>query len=120
VTGIQLQPVVHVVQVEHTGTQVHAWPVQPANGLQAHVLVLQTLSQVHTILHVHDSTGTHVHTELQEHVPLPVGAFSLTFMMYISLSGIFRLTDLFTEGVWADFALPDFGLSSGGLFSPIF
>ena len=72
--------------------------VQPAKGLQLHELVLQTLSQEQTMLHAHDSTGTQVHTELQEQVVSPPGAVSSVFIICISLSGIFKLTDLLTVG----------------------
>jgi hypothetical protein len=116
-------PVVQVEQVEqvvHTGTQVQVWGVHPEKELHEHRFVLQTLSQVQTILHEQEETGTQVQTELQEQVPmLPEGGFSSVDMMYSSLSGIFRLTDLFTVGDWSDLVVPNFGLSSGGLLSPI-
>ena len=92
-------PVEHVEQVEqtptqlHTGTQVQVCSEHPEYGLQEHMLVAHTESHVHTMLQLQLDTGTQVQTELQEHVPLPVGAFSSGCIRCTSLSGIFRSTE---------------------------
>jgi hypothetical protein len=74
------------------GWQVHVCPEQPAKGLHVQVLALQTLSQVQTVSHEQDVTGTQEQTELHAHVPEP-GLFSSFCNTLISLSGIFSSAD---------------------------
>jgi len=65
--------------------------------LQVQVLALQTLSQVQTVSHEQDVTGTQEQTELHAHDPEP--GFSVSFcMMLISLSGILSSADLMILG----------------------
>jgi hypothetical protein len=88
---VQVVQVVQVLQYPtqlQTGWQVQLWVGQPVNGLHVQVLVLQTESQVHTMLQLQLLTGTQVHTELHEQVPPPVGGFSSGCIKCISLSGI--------------------------------
>jgi hypothetical protein len=55
------------------------------------------------MLQLQELTGTQVHTELHAQVPPvlpppPAGGFSPGCIIYTSLSGIFRVTDLFIWG----------------------
>jgi len=65
--------------------------------------VLQTVSQVQTILQLHELTGTQVHTELQAHVPVlvlhPEMGFSPGCIIWTSLSGILSVTALLIWGL---------------------
>jgi hypothetical protein len=67
------------------------------------------------MLQLQPDTGTQAQTELHEHVPLPVGAFSSGCIKCTSLSGSFRSSVFSTFG----FSLPDgrfCSLSFGLLF----